>query len=185
MQLPYCIIGLHHIAYTTRLQDATWYQLHHYITRCVAKETWWKVQFTHCLTLPKTSSLCQKISKVMAPNKVTFNISIVSILLKAVTSRVIANVCCWLMIRLIKLDDVNWMLQPLEEDHNSNRQEIKCHMADLQCVAATVKKSSLEYFDKYVQRNHKWISQFVDRIIFDYILLREGLSMVFLGNSWG
>ena len=52
------------------------------------------------------------------------------------------------MIRLIKLDDVNWMLQPLEGDHNSNRQEIKCHMADLQCVAATVKKSSLEYIDK-------------------------------------
>ena len=76
----------------------------------------------------------------MAPNKVNFNISIVSILLKAVTSRVIANVCCWLMIRLIKLDDVNWMLQPLEGGHNSNRQEIKCHMADLQCVAATVKK---------------------------------------------
>ena len=77
----------------------------------------------------------------MSPNKVTFNISIVSILLKAVTSRVIANVCCWLMIRLIKLDDVNWMLQPLEGGHNSNRQETKCHMADLQCVAATVKTS--------------------------------------------
>ena len=139
MQLPHCIIGLYRLAYTTRLQDATWYQLHDYITNCVAKETWWRVQFPHCLTLPKTSSLCQEISKVMSPNKVTFNISIVSILLKAVTSRVIANVCCWLMIRLIKLDDVNWMLQPLEGDHNSNRQEIKCHMADLQCVAATVK----------------------------------------------
>ena len=87
----------------------------------------------------KNKQFVSRNSKVMAPNKVTFNISIVSILLKAVTSRVIANVCCWLMIRLIKLDDVNWMLQPLEGDHNSNRQEIKCHMADLQCVAVAVK----------------------------------------------
>ena len=113
MQLPYCIIGLHLIAYTARLQDATWYQFSTTLQDVLIKGTWWRVQFTHCLTLPKTSSLCQEISKVMAPNKVTFNISIVSILLKAVTSRVIANVCCWLMIRLIKLDDVNWMLQPL------------------------------------------------------------------------